>query len=54
VIAFTSPFAEKIKALSSDDDYILKVMNMGAEKARANAQKTMREVREIIGFRKIY
>ncbi len=54
VIAFTAPFAEKIKALSSDDDYILKVMNMGAEKARANAQKTMREVREIIGFRKIY
>ncbi len=54
VIAFTTPFAEKIKALDASDDYILKVMNMGAEKARANAQKTMREVREIIGFRKIY
>ncbi len=54
VIAFTEPFSERIKALSADDDYILKVMNMGAEKARANAQRTMREVREIIGFRKIY
>ena len=54
MIAFTSPIGEKIKELSSNDDYILKVMNMGAEKARANAQKTMREVREIIGFRKIY
>jgi len=54
IIAFTTPFAERIKALSSNDDYILKVMNMGAEKARANAQKTLGEVREIIGFRKIY
>lgn len=54
IVAFTTPFSEKIKELSADDDYILKVMNMGAEKARANAQKTMREVREIIGFRKIY
>lgn len=54
VVAFTAPISERIKELSSDDDYILKVMNMGAEKARANAQKTVREVREIIGFRKIY
>ena len=54
IAAFVQPFAEKIKELSSADDYIRKVMDMGAEKARANAQKTMREVREIIGFRKIY
>lgn len=54
IIAFVQPFAEKINELSSADDYIRKVMDMGAEKARANAQKTMREVREIIGFRKIY
>lgn len=54
LITFTSPFTEKIKALSSADDYIWKMMNIGAEKARVNAQKTMREVREIIGFRKVY
>ena len=54
IIIFTEPFYEKIKELSSDDDYIKKVIDMGAEKARANAIKTMRDVREIIGFRKIY
>jgi len=54
VIAFTEPFLERIKTLSSDEAYIQKVLDMGAEKARANAQKTMREVRQIIGFRKIY
>lgn len=54
IIAFTRPFYERIKELSSDDDYIKKVIDLGAEKARANAIKTMRDVREIIGFRKIY
>ncbi len=54
IIAFTTPFREKIEEISADQDYILKVMNMGAEKARESAVKTMREVRELIGFRKIY
>ncbi|MCB2207213.1 MAG: tryptophan--tRNA ligase [Bacteroidetes bacterium] len=54
IINFTAPFYEKINELSKDDAYIKKVIDMGAEKARANAQKTVREVREIIGFRKIY
>jgi len=54
IINFTAPFYEKINELSKDDAYIKKVIDMGAEKARANAQKTIREVREIIGFRKIY
>ena len=54
IINFTAPFYEKINQLSKDDAYIKKVIDMGAEKARANAQKTIREVREIIGFRKIY
>jgi tryptophanyl-tRNA synthetase len=54
IISFTRPFREKIRELSADKHYIEKVIEMGAEKARANAQKTVREVREIIGFRKIY
>jgi tryptophanyl-tRNA synthetase len=54
VIAFTAPFYERIQELSADDAYIRKVIDHGAEKARANAMKTTREVREIIGFRKIY
>jgi tryptophanyl-tRNA synthetase len=54
IILFTEPFYERIKELTADDDYITKVINKGAEKARANAIKTVRDVREIIGFRKIY
>jgi tryptophanyl-tRNA synthetase len=51
IIRFTSPFLEKIKALSADDDYLRKVARMGAEKARASARQTLDEVREIIGFK---
>jgi len=51
---FTEPFREKIKQLSSDQKYIEQVMNLGAEKARESGRKTVREVREIIGFRRIY
>jgi tryptophanyl-tRNA synthetase len=54
IISFTAPFYEKINELSKNDTYIKKVIDMGAEKARANAKKTIREVRKIIGFRKIY
>ncbi len=54
IIAFTTPFRERIAEISADEAYIQKVIDRGAEKARSNAQKTMREVRSIIGFRKIY
>jgi tryptophanyl-tRNA synthetase len=52
VVAFCSPIRERIMELSKDDDYLQKVMRQGAEKARASGQKTVSEVREIIGFRK--
>ncbi|HNZ42173.1 MAG TPA: tryptophan--tRNA ligase [Bacteroidales bacterium] len=52
MIAFVSPITERIKALASDSDYLHKVACMGAEKARASAAKTVKEVREIIGFKK--
>lgn len=51
IIRFTEPIRERIRVLSSDDDYIRKVMEMGREKAHASGSKTIREVREIIGFR---
>ncbi|MDP1623854.1 MAG: tryptophan--tRNA ligase [Bacteroidales bacterium] len=51
IILFTTPFREKMLALAADDAYLKKVASMGAEKARASAAKTVREVREIIGFR---
>ena len=51
MIQFTEPFREKIKELLSDEAYISKVARMGKEKAQASAAKTIREVREIIGFK---
>lgn len=51
IIKFTTPIRERILELSSDDAYINKVARMGAEKARESASKTIREVREIIGFK---
>ena len=51
IILFTTPFREKMEALAADDAYIKKVAQLGAEKARESAGKTVREVREIIGFR---
>lgn len=52
IIKFTSPLKEKIEAIVRDDAYLSKVVRMGEEKARASASKTVREVREIIGFKK--
>ena len=48
---FISPIREKIEAIIADEVYLRKVANMGAEKARVNAVKTVKEVREIIGFK---
>ena len=53
MIRFTTPIRERILELDADQDYLDKVARMGAEKARESARKTIREVREIIGFKKI-
>ncbi|MFI5217977.1 MAG: tryptophan--tRNA ligase [Bacteroidia bacterium] len=50
MIKFISPFTEKIKETESDDVLLKKVIKMGKEKATTSADKTMKEVREIIGF----
>lgn len=51
MVKFVSPLSEKIKELASNEDYLRKVARLGAEKARASASKTIKEVREIIGFK---
>lgn len=52
IIVFLAPIKEKIKELSANDNYLRKVAEQGAEKARISASKTIKDVREIIGFRK--
>jgi len=50
MITFTTPIRERIKEIHADENLLNKVMREGGEKARASASKTLREVREIIGF----
>lgn len=51
MITLTTPVRERIEEISADNDYIRKVAQRGAEKARESAQKTLKEVRQIIGFK---
>ncbi|MDD2195858.1 MAG: tryptophan--tRNA ligase [Bacteroidales bacterium] len=51
IITFTEPIRERIEAILADNEYLKKVAKHGAEKARESASKTVKEVREIIGFR---
>ncbi len=52
IIIATTPIRERINDIANDADYLRKVAGLGAEKARESAGKTIREVREIIGFRR--
>ncbi len=51
IIEFTEPIRERFKSIYTDDEYLRKVSEKGAEKARESAVKTLKEVREIIGFK---
>lgn len=51
VIRFTTPFRERILELLGNDEYLKKVAKIGRDKAQASAANTIREVREIIGFK---
>lgn len=51
IIKTNSPVRNKILEIEQDKAYLKKVADMGAEKARESAKKTIKEVREIIGFK---
>lgn len=51
IVIATAPIRDKIEDISKNSAYLKQVANMGAEKARESASKTIKEVREIIGFR---
>lgn len=48
-----APIRERINEYKSNVDYLNKVLRAGAEKSRESAAKTLKEVREIIGFRSV-
>jgi len=51
IIKFTDPIRDRINELLADNKYLAKVVGNGAEKARISASRTVREVREIIGYK---
>ena len=53
IVAATDPIRERIKEYASNTELLDKIARAGAEKARESASKTLREVRQIIGF-KVY
>ena len=54
IIKYTAPIRERIIDILEDDAYLAKVAKMGAEKARESAQKTLHEVKSVIGFKKLF
>ena len=51
MIIATAPMRDKINDIAANSDYLRKVAQQGADKARESAQRTIKEVRELIGFR---
>jgi tryptophanyl-tRNA synthetase len=51
MIIFNSPIREKIEDIAKDTSYLRQVAKHGALKARESASKTIREVRQLIGFK---
>ena len=51
IINVTTPIRERINDIKNDEVYLESVIKLGAEKARKSAKKTLREVREIMGFK---
>ena len=54
IISYTSPIRDRIIDILENDAYLAKVAKMGAEKARDSASKTLAEVKEVVGFRKLF
>lgn len=51
IIEVTTPIRERINEISGNNIYLREVARHGAAKARESASKTIKEIREIIGFR---
>lgn len=51
ILKVTTPIRERYNEIIKDEEYMRKVVAMGAEKARESAAKTLAEVRKIMGFK---
>lgn len=53
ILKVTLPIRERILDIRDNDEYLSKVVKEGAERARAKAADTLRDVRQIMGIRAI-
>lgn len=51
ILTITNPIRERVNDILADEDYLRKVVRNGAERARARASETLKEVRQIMGIR---
>ena len=51
IVNYLTPIRERILDIYADNDYLRKVVKLGAEKARESASQTLKDVKEIIGFK---
>jgi len=52
ILKVTTPIRERVNDILADEDYLRKVVERGAEKARERASKTLAEMRQIMGIRR--
>ena len=52
ILKVTTPIRERVADIMADEDYLRRVVAMGAEKARERASKNLAEMRRIMGIRK--
>ena len=50
MVAFIAPIREKAKAIQEDKPYLSKIIQLGADKARASASETIQLVRKAVGI----
>ncbi len=53
MLKVTLPIRQRILDIRDNDEYLSKIVKQGAERTREYAAKTLKEVREIMGIRKI-
>lgn len=53
ILTVTTPIRERVNDILADENYLRKVVKDGAERARARASETLREVRQIMGIRSL-
>jgi tryptophanyl-tRNA synthetase len=54
IIAYTSPIRDRIIDILENDAYLAHVAKTGAEKARESASKTLAEVKNVVGFKRLF